>query len=118
MLIINIDQLNAINVIAYVSRTREASAFAQAVSDRSALRNLALAFAENVGTNLVGELPVSAIVQMIAGNLVEVKELGMGRLRRWRAQSYITRALGIIVHKPSGDRANIMVLGCASKQMR
>ena len=50
------------------------------MSDRSALRNLALAFAENVGTNLVGKLPISAIVQMIAGNLVKVKELGMGRV--------------------------------------
>ena len=67
---------------AYSSRTSEASAFAQAVSDRNALRNLALAFAEDVERNLVGELPVSAFVQMIAGSLVEVKELGMGRLRR------------------------------------
>jgi hypothetical protein len=43
---------------------------------------LALAFAEDVERNLVEELPVSGIVQMIAGNLVDVKELGMGRLRR------------------------------------
>jgi hypothetical protein len=81
-LIINIDQLNAINVSAYLSRTSEASAFAQAVSDPSARRNLAMAFAEGVETNLIGKLPVSAIVQMIDANLVEVKESGMGRLRR------------------------------------
>jgi hypothetical protein len=43
------------------------------VSDRSALRTLALAFAEDVERNLVEELPVSGIVQMIAGNLVDVK---------------------------------------------
>jgi hypothetical protein len=81
-LIINIDRSNAISVSAYSSRTSEASAFARAVSDRSALRHLALAFAEDVERNLVEELPVSGIVQMIAGNLVDVKELGMGRLRR------------------------------------
>jgi hypothetical protein len=40
---------------------------------------MALAFAEDAERNLVGELPVNAIVQMIAGNLVDVKELGMGR---------------------------------------
>jgi hypothetical protein len=66
--IISIDQLNAIGAIAYLSRTCEASAFAQAASDRGALRNTALAFAEDVGTSLAEELPVSAIVQMIAGN--------------------------------------------------
>jgi hypothetical protein len=41
-----------------------------------------LASAEHVERNLVGKLPVSAIAQMIAGNPVDVKELGMGRLRR------------------------------------
>jgi hypothetical protein len=81
-LIINIGQSNATSVSAYLSRTSEGSAFAQAVSNRSALRNMALAFAEDVERNLLGELPVSAIVQMIAANLVVVKQLGMGRLRR------------------------------------
>jgi hypothetical protein len=80
-LIINRDQSNALSASVYSSRTSEASAFAQAVSDRSALRNLALAIVEDVEKNLAAELPASAIVQMIAGNLVEVKELGMGRLR-------------------------------------
>jgi hypothetical protein len=61
---------------------REASAFAQAVSDRSALRDLVLASAEDVERNLVEKLPVSAIAQMIAGNPVDVKELGMGKLCR------------------------------------
>jgi hypothetical protein len=80
--IINLDQSSAISVSAYSSRTREASAFAQAASDRSTLRNMALALEEDVERNLVGKLPVSAIAQMIAGNLVDVKELGMGKLRR------------------------------------
>jgi|SRR5580704_6911948 hypothetical protein len=70
-LIGNPDQPNAISVSAYSSRTSEASAFAWAVSDPSARRNLALAFAEDVGTNLVGKRPVSAIVQMVAGNRLE-----------------------------------------------
>jgi hypothetical protein len=77
-LIINIDQLNAINVSAFLSRTSEASAFAQAVSDRIALRNLAMVFAEDVEKNLAAELPASAIVQLVAGNLEEVTELDMG----------------------------------------
>jgi hypothetical protein len=73
-LIISRDQSNATSVNVYSSRTNEASAFAQAVSDRSALKYLALAFAEDAETNLVGKLPVSAIVQIIVGNPVDVKE--------------------------------------------
>ncbi len=94
-LIGNRDQSNATSASAYSSRTSEASAFAQAVSDRSALRNLALAFAEDVGPNLVGKLLVSAIVQMIAG-LVEVRS-------------------GVLIHKLSGTGHTVMILGCASK---
>jgi hypothetical protein len=48
------------------------------VLDPSALKNMAMAFAEGVEMNLVEKLPVSAIVQMVAGNLVEVTELGTG----------------------------------------
>jgi hypothetical protein len=73
-LIGNRDQSNALSASAYSSRTHEASTFAQAVSDRSALRNMALALAEDVEWNLVGKLPVSAIAQMIVGNPVGVKE--------------------------------------------
>jgi hypothetical protein len=75
------DQSNATSASAYSSRTSEASAFAWAVADLSAPRNMAMAFAEGVETNLVGELPVNAIVQMVAGNLEEVTELGMGSAR-------------------------------------
>jgi hypothetical protein len=39
---------------------------------------LALPFAAGVEMNLVGKLPVRAIVQIVAGNLEEVTELGMG----------------------------------------
>jgi hypothetical protein len=52
---------------------------------------MALAFAEDVERNLVGELPVSAIVQMIAGNLVEVKDLGMGKVAPLARFSLISR---------------------------
>jgi hypothetical protein len=78
----NRDQSNALSANAYSSRTNEASAFAQAASDRSTLKNMALVLAEDVERNLVGKLLVSAIAQMIAGNPVDVKELGMGKLRR------------------------------------
>jgi hypothetical protein len=64
----NRDQSNAIGASVYSSRTSEASAFAQAAAlDRSTLRDLVWAFAEDVGPNLVGKLPVNAIVQMVAG---------------------------------------------------
>jgi hypothetical protein len=66
-LIGNRDQSNATSASAYSSRTSEASAFAQAALDRSALRDLAWGFAEDVGPNLIGKLPVSAIVEMVAG---------------------------------------------------
>jgi hypothetical protein len=55
-------------------KNKRSERFCPAVSDRSALRNLAMVFAEDVERNLVGELPLSAIVQIIAGNLVEVKQ--------------------------------------------
>ena len=74
----NLDQLNAISATAYSSRTTEASAFAWAVPDPSARRNMAMAFAKGVEANLVEKLPVNAIVQMVAGNLEEVTELDMG----------------------------------------
>jgi hypothetical protein len=73
-----LDQLNAISATAYSSRTTEASAFAWAVPDPSARRNMAMAFAKGVEANLVEKLPVNAIVQMVAGNLEEVTELDMG----------------------------------------
>jgi hypothetical protein len=63
-------------------KNERSDAFAQAVSDRSALRDLVLASAEDVERNLVEKLPVSAIAQMIARNPVDVKELGMGKLCR------------------------------------
>jgi hypothetical protein len=81
-LIGNRDQSNAISASAYSSRTNKASAFAWAVSDPSGRRNLALPFAAGVEMNLVEKLPVSAIVRMVAENIVGVTELGIGRLRR------------------------------------
>jgi hypothetical protein len=78
-LIGNRDQSNATSASAYSSRISEASAFAQAALDRSALRDLAWAFAEDVGPNLIGKLPVSAIVQMVAGKSGEGEaRLGYG----------------------------------------
>jgi hypothetical protein len=77
----NRDQSNATGASVYSSRTSEASAFAQAAAlDRSALIDLAWAFVEDVGLNLIGKLPVSAIVQMVAGKsrTVEAIRYGVG----------------------------------------